>query len=337
MTLNAIWFILIFVLLGGYAVLDGFDLGVGVLVLFSRDDNERRFFINAIAPVWDGNEVWLITGGGALFAAFPPVYATVFSGFYLALMLVLACLIFRAVAMEFRGKVDNVTWRKIWDFALGISSLLLAVLFGVAFGNVLRGIPITGDGSYAGTFFDLLNPFALIVGALTLIAFTMHGAIYLAGKHVPSAKRLGQIAFIAWAATFVLLITATAGAKMFAPSLLASAHSGPVALLALLILAAGVITVPLAQRRGTFATAFIASSTMIAAMMALAAIGLFPRLLPATNDASRTLTIYNSSSSHLTLLTMFIIALIGMPLVIGYTAVIHHIFRGKVVITPDSY
>jgi cytochrome bd ubiquinol oxidase subunit II len=337
MTLNAIWFILIFVLLGGYAVLDGFDLGVGVLVLFSRNDNERRFFINAIAPVWDGNEVWLLTGGGALFAAFPPVYATVFSGFYLALMLVLACLIFRAVAMEFRGKVDSLRWRKIWDFALGLSSLLLAVLFGVAFGNVLRGIPIADDGSYAGTFFDLLNPFALVIGVMTLTAFTMHGAIYLARKHPPSAARLARVALIAWSVTLVLFVVATAGAKVFAPALLASAHSDPVALIALVVLAAAIMTVPLSLRRAEYARAFIASSTMIAAMMALAAVGLFPRLLPATNDPDRSLTIYNSSSSHLTLMTMFIIALVGMPLVIGYTAVIHHIFRGKVVITPDSY
>ncbi|MGD0540006.1 MAG: cytochrome d ubiquinol oxidase subunit II [Tepidisphaeraceae bacterium] len=337
MTLNAIWFILIFVLLGGYAVLDGFDLGAGVLVLFSRDEDQRRHFINAIAPVWDGNEVWLLTGAGALFAAFPPVYATVFSGFYLALMLVLVCLIFRAVSIEFRGKVDSASWRRVWDTAFGISSLLVTVLFGVALGNVLRGVSIADDGSYGGSFFDLLNPFALIVGLLALAACTMHGAIYLSGKNEPSQIRLTRIGQIGWAATLVLFVAATATAIRKAPSLLSPPGFNPFALLAVILLIAAGVTVPLALRRRQSTIAFIASSVMIAAMMALAAIGLFPRLLPATNDPSRTLTIYNSSSSHLTLLTMFIIALVGMPLVIAYTAVIHHVFRGKVVITPDSY
>jgi cytochrome d ubiquinol oxidase subunit II len=338
MTLNEIWFILIFVLLAGYAVLDGFDLGVGVLVLLNRDDRDRRFYINAIGPVWDGNEVWLLTGGGALFAAFPPVYATVFSGFYLALMLVLACLIFRAVAMEFRGKVDSPQWRIVWDTALGVSSLLLAVLFGVAFGNVLRGVPIADDGSYGGTFFGLLNIFALIIGLLALAAFIMHGAIYLCCKYEPAQERLAKYAQIGWVATLVLFAVATIAAMGMAPTLLAPAKSNPIAWLAMALLAAGVVTVPMALSRRRFNTAFLGSSTMIGAMMALAAIGLFPRLLPSLNDpATRTMTIDNSSSSHLTLLVMLVIALVGMPLVIAYTAVIHHVFRGKVSITPESY
>jgi cytochrome d ubiquinol oxidase subunit II len=278
-----------------------------------------------------------LTGAGALFAAFPPVYATVFSGFYLALMLVLVCLIFRAVSIEFRGKVDSASWRRVWDTAFGISSLLVTVLFGVALGNVLRGVSIADDGSYGGSFFDLLNPFALIVGLLALAACTMHGAIYLSGKNEPSQIRLTRIGQIGWAATLVLFVAATATAIRKAPSLLSPPGFNPFALLAVILLIAAGVTVPLALRRRQSTIAFIASSVMIAAMMALAAIGLFPRLLPATNDPSRTLTIYNSSSSHLTLLTMFIIALVGMPLVIAYTAVIHHVFRGKVVITPDSY
>lgn len=337
MTLNAIWFILIFVLLAGYAVLDGFDLGVGVMVLLSREERERRFFINAIAPVWDGNEVWLLTGGGALFAAFPPVYATVFSGFYLALMLVLACLIFRAVSMEFRGKLGHSLWRRVWDIIFGVSSLLLAVLFGVAFGNVLRGVPIAADGSYAGSFLGLLNGFALIVGLLGLAIFTMHGAIYLGGKHASSQVRLAKFAQIGWIVTVILFVGATAGALHWAPSLIAPALSNPVTWLGSVLLIAATLTVPIALGARRFRTAFVASSSMIGAMMALAAVGLFPRLLPSQNDPARALTIYNSSSSHLTLWTMLVIALLGMPLVIAYTAVIHRIFRGKVIITPDSY
>src|SRR5512147_1077494 len=174
MDLNTVWFLLIGVLLTGYAILDGFDLGVGVLHLFARDEEERRLHINAIGPVWDGNEVWLLTGGGALFAAFPVVYATVFSGFYLALMLLLVALILRAVSMEFRSKVDSPGWKKVWDWAFGIGSLLPAILFGVAFGNVLRGIPINEQGLFTGSFLELLNPYAILIGLLSLALFTMH-------------------------------------------------------------------------------------------------------------------------------------------------------------------
>ena len=337
MTLNAIWFILVFVLLGGYAVLDGFDLGAGVLVLLSRSDGERRIFINAIAPVWDGNEVWLLTAGGALFAAFPPVYATVFSGFYLALMIVLAAMIFRAVGMEFRGKVNNPRWRRIWDAVFGVSSLLLAVLFGVAFGNVIRGVPIAADGNYAGSFFDLLNPFALIVGLLVLAIFTMHGATYLCNKHVSDVKHLVKAAQIAWTAAIALFVAATAVAFHSAPSLFDQIRTSPLIWIAMAILIVAVPSVQISLSARRYKAAFLASSSTIAAMMALAALGLFPRLLPSVPDASRTLTIYNSSSSHLTLSTMLVIALLGMPCVIGYTFFIHRIFRGKVVISGDSY
>ena len=194
MDLNIIWFLLIAVLLIGYAILDGFDLGVGVLHLFTKDENERRININSIAPVWDGNEVWLLTAGGALFAAFPIVYATVFSGFYLAFMLLLFALIFRAVSMEFRGKVDSPKWRSVWDWAFGLGSLLPALLYGVAIGNILRGIPINSEGYFTGNFFSLLNPYSILVGLLSLVLFTMHGSIYLsmksAGAHRERVKSL---------------------------------------------------------------------------------------------------------------------------------------------------
>lgn len=173
MDLNTIWFVLVAVLITGYAVLDGFDLGVGVLHLLTKKEEEKRVNINAIGPVWDGNEVWLLTGGGALFAAFPVVYATVFSGFYIALMLLLLALIFRAVSFEFRGKVENERWKKSWDYAFGIGSLLPLILFGVAIGNILRGIPIDINGIFTGNFFTLLNPYSILVGVLSLFLFTM--------------------------------------------------------------------------------------------------------------------------------------------------------------------
>ena len=337
MTLNAIWFILVFVLLAGYAVLDGFDLGAGFLTLFSKDDDERRIFINAIGPVWDGNEVWLLTGGGALFAAFPPVYAAVFSGFYLALMVVLAALIFRAVAMEFRGKVDSRSWRRFWDLALGISSVLLPILYGVALGNVLRGIELTPDRSYAGSFFDLLNIFALIVGLLTLAAFTMHGAIYLCNKHTSDVTRLARNAQVSWCLTFTLFMLATVVGAYWVRPVFERAIANPLVWPFALLFVLATASIPFALRRCRYDWAFLASSTMLASMMSLAAVGLFPCLLPALGDPAGDLTIYNGSSTHLTLQTMFVIALIGMPLVILYTAIIHHIFRGQVVITEDSY
>ena len=210
MDLQAIWFLLVGVLIIGYAILDGFDLGVGVLHLFLKNEQERRLSLNAIGPVWDGNEVWLLTGGGALFAAFPVVYATVFSGFYLALMLLLVALIFRAVSMEFRGKVDSPAWKKVWDWAFGIGSLLPAVLFGVAFGNILRGLPINEQGAFTGSFFGLLNPYAILIGVLSLCVFIMHGAIYLALKTEGELQeRMISVASSFWVATVGLYTLAT--------------------------------------------------------------------------------------------------------------------------------
>ncbi len=175
--LNTIWFILVGILFTGYAMLDGFDLGIGALHLFTQDDSERRVMLNAIGPVWDGNEVWLVTGGGALFAAFPNVYATVFSGFYLALILLLASLIFRAVAIEFRSKQPMRWWRQMWDVGFSAGSLLSALLLGVALGNIAWGVPIDDRGEFAGTFLGLLKPYPVLVGVTTVALFMMHGAI----------------------------------------------------------------------------------------------------------------------------------------------------------------
>jgi cytochrome d ubiquinol oxidase subunit II len=176
--LNSIWFILIGVLFTGYAILDGFDLGIGALHLFTKNDEERRIMLNSIGPVWDGNEVWLVTGGGALFAAFPNVYATAFSGFYLALMLLLAALIFRAVAIEFRSKRPERWWRQTWDIGFSAGSILSALLIGVALGNIAWGVPIGADGEFAGTFLGLLKPYPILIGVTTVALFMMHGAIY---------------------------------------------------------------------------------------------------------------------------------------------------------------
>jgi len=338
MDLNILWFLLISVLFIGYFVLEGFDFGVGILHLFARSDQERRIHLNAIGPVWDGNEVWLLTGGGALFAAFPLVYATVFSGFYMALMLLLAALIARAVSMEFRSKVESVRWRTFWDWAFGIGSLLPAVLFGVAFGNILRGVPVDAKHMWTGSFFGLLNPYAVLVGLLSLCLFTMHGAIYLSMK-TEGDLRTRAAAWISksWIATVTLYLLATIATIFVSPFLFDGMLKNPLFWVLFLLLLAGALTIPVAAKAQKYGRAFIASSIMIASMIGLSAVSLFPRLVPSITDLQNSLTIYNASSSEATLSTMLIIALIGMPLVIIYTVIIYRIFKGKVVITGESY
>jgi len=342
MTLATTWFLLVFVLLIGYAILDGFDLGVGVLHLFARGENERRISLNSIGPVWDGNEVWLLTGGGALFAAFPAVYATVFSGFYLALMLLLVALIGRAVAMEFRSKVDSARWKYVWDIVFFLGSMLPALLLGVAFGNILRGIPIDADQNFTGSFVGLLNPYAILVGLFGLVTFTLHGALYLALKtegdfHERTIARLRRLYLL-----FIVALAFTGAATIAgAPSLLAGPAVNAISrmiyrLLAISMLASVILLwrYILVRRMGK---AFIASSIAIASLMGLAAVGLFPRLVPSSTNADWSLTITNSSSTPRTLMVMLIIALIGMPLVVGYTFFIYRAFRGKVTLHDASY
>lgn len=338
MDLNIIWFLLIAVLIGGYAMLDGFDFGVGILHLFTKDENEKRININAIAPVWDGNEVWLLTGGGALFAAFPIVYATVFSGFYLALMLLLVALIARAVSMEFRGKVDSPAWRKVWDWCFGLGSLLPAVLFGVAIGNILRGIPINSEGMFTGSFLGLLNPYSVLIGVLSAVLFTMHGGIFLLLKSESEQKeRIKNLLPKLWVAYVVIYLLATLYSIFEAKFLFAGVLGNPLFFVLLLILLASIVYIPVGVKTEKYGRAFIASSAAVLMMVGLIAVSLFPRLVPSITDLNNSLTIYNASSTPRTLETMLYIALIGMPLVIGYTIFIYRVFKGKVVLNHDSY
>ncbi len=338
MDLNTLWFLLVGVLLIGYAILDGFDFGVGILHLFAREEQHRRLYMNAIGPVWDGNEVWLLTGGGALFAAFPVVYATVFSGFYLALILLLVALIFRAVAMEFRGKVDAPRWRRAWDWAFGLGSLLPALLLGVAFGNVLQGVPIDRGAVYTGSFLGLLRPYPLLVGLLGLATFTMHGAIYLTMKTEGSLRqRLVRLASRLWIIVLALYFVTTVATFLVAPFLFAREAGSIVFWVLLLATLVSTMTIPASLTANRYGRAFAASCGAIGGMMGLSMLSLFPRLVPSSIDLEYSLTAYNASSSPTTLLTMLIVALLGMPLVLGYTIVIYRVFKGKVVITPESY
>ncbi len=340
-TLQVIWFFLFTVLIVGYAVLDGFDLGVGVIHLFAKSEKEKRININAIGPVWDGNEVWLLTAGGALFAAFPKVYATVFSGFYIAIMLLLLALILRAVSMEFREHVISDKWRPIWDWSFGIGSLLPAILFGVAVGNLMRGIPLDNNGIFTGTFLGLLNPFSLLIGILSLAMFVKHGAIYLTLKTEGELQdRMRNIASKAWIVFISLFVLSTLFAFFEASYLFEGVLKNPIFWIFFIILFGSTIFTPALINKEETWQAFLSSSLTIVGLIGVAAVGMFPRLVPNLDNMAvlnASLTITNASSTAPTLTAMLIITLLGMPVVIGYTIFIYKIFWGKVELTDESY
>lgn len=338
MDLNTIWFLLFGVLIVGYAILDGFDLGVGVLYLFARSDRERRVYLNAIGPVWDGNEVWLLTAGGALFAAFPVVYATVFSAFYLALMLLVVALIARAVSFEFRGKLGGAGWRRLWDLCFGLGSLVAAILFGVAVGNVIAGIPLDESARFTGSFLGLLNPYALLLGILSLTMFTMHGATYLCLKTEGDLQaRMRRWATRSWTVFTVVYAVATAVSIFAAPHLFSGVGANPLFWIFVALLGGSLVSVPYAIGRAWHGWAFLGSSLATLSVITLAAVGMFPRLVISSTDIVNSLTIYNAASTPRTHTAMLIIALIGMPLVIAYSAYVYSVFKGKVVLTEESY
>lgn len=336
--LNVIWFVLVGVLFIGYAVLDGFDLGVGALHLFARTDQQRRLLLNSIGPVWDGNEVWLVTGGGALFAAFPHVYATVFSGFYMAFMLLLVMLIFRAVAIEFRSRQPMLWWRRTWDISFSVASLGSSLLLGTALGNIARGLPLSPDREYMGTFWDLLNPYALLVGVTTLALFTMHGAIYLVlkteGEMQEQARGWARNAIIGFTMSYV---TTTMATLLYVPHMADTVREHPELFALALLNMLAIANIPREIHHGRDFRAFLSSAAAIAALITLFGVGMFPDLVTAANDPARSLTIYNAASSPKTLGIMLIIAVIGIPLVLAYTAGIHWVFRGKVRLDRFSY
>lgn len=333
---GSIWFVLVGVLLTGYAILDGFDLGVGALHLFTKSDEERRIMINTIGPVWDGNEVWLVTGGGALFAAFPDVYATVFSGFYLAFILLLFALIFRAVAIEFRSKQPMLWWRQMWDVGFSVGSIVSSLLIGIAIGNIAWGIPLDAHGEFAGTFFSLLNPYALMLGVTTLALFMMHGAIYsLMKTEGPLHDKLrGWInnCIIFFIICYAITTMAT---LLYVPHMAGRMRANPWLFSIALINMLAIANIPREIHHKRDWRAFLSSCLAMAAMMTLFGLEMYPNLV--FNTAGESLSITNASSSHKTLGIMLIIAGIGVPVVIAYTVAIYWIFRGKVKIDRMSY
>jgi cytochrome bd ubiquinol oxidase subunit II len=339
MNLNTIWFFLLGTLLAGYAVLDGFDLGVGILHPLARTDRERRLFINAIGPIWDGNEVWLITFGGALFAAFPFAYASIFSGFYVPFMALLFALIFRAVSIEFRSKMTSPLWRRLWDWGFFGSSLLASFLFGAAVGNSMIGIPLDELGIFRGSFIDLLNPYALTAGVTVSFMFAMHGALYLFMK-IPRGElqnRVREWMWHTWGIFLVLYVLGSMYTLVAIPRVTANLARHPWAVVVVVLNVLAVANIPRSVFRDKPLQAFISSSFTIIALVTLFGMALWPNLVTASNDAAHSLTIYNSASSQKTLGIMFVIALIGMPFVFIYTIVVYRTFRGRVELGDHSY
>lgn len=332
------WFLVVGGLFSGYAILDGFDLGAGALHLFFKKEESRRIALNAVGPVWDGNEVWLVIGGGALFAGFPDLYATLFSAMYIPFMLFLAFLIFRAVSIEFRSKEPMLWWRKSWDIAYSISSMALGFLLGVVLGNVLSGIAFDQNHVYQGTFFSFLNPYSLLTGLTTLALFTMHGGMYLVMK---TEGRLYAKTAVLLKRAINLFFIAFAGLTVY--TLLAFSHLTKIfidhPLLGIIPLAAmtSIVFIPFLARKQYYRNAFICSSASIALLLLVVAIQLYPVLLTSTLSPDYNITIYTAASSVKSLKIMLLFAAIGTPLVLLYTVFVYRTFRGKVKMDETSY
>ncbi|SEP72161.1 cytochrome bd-I ubiquinol oxidase subunit 2 apoprotein [Faunimonas pinastri] len=365
-TLRVIWWLLLGILLIGYAIMDGFDLGVGALLPFvARNDSERRVVINTIGPVWEGNQVWLVLGGGAIFAAWPPLYAVSFSGFYLAMILILLALILRPVGFKFRGKVENRAWREIWDWCLFIGGFVPAVVLGVAVGNVLLGAPFAIDDnmrpSYNGNFFQLLSPFAVLCGLVSLCMLVTHGAAMLNMKtEGPVAARsrlygryaaLGTVVLFAlaglWVAFALKGYTVTSTQDMAGPSNVHfkqvttetgawignyGRHPWMIVAPVLGFLGSLASFVLLSGRRSVLA--FLCSAVAILGVISTAGLSLFPFLLPSSIDPQASLTVWDASSSHTTLWIMLLATCFFLPIILLYTAFVYRVMRGTV--TADS-
>ncbi|MFJ6748001.1 MULTISPECIES: cytochrome d ubiquinol oxidase subunit II [unclassified Streptomyces] len=324
MQLHDVWFVLIAVLWVGYFFLEGFDFGIGVLTkLLARDRREKRVLINTIGPVWDGNEVWLLSAGGATFAAFPEWYATLFSGFYLPLLVILVCLIVRGVAFEYRAKRNEEKWQRNWEQAIFWTSLLPAVLWGVAFGNIVHGVKIDAHKEYVGTLLDLLNPYAILGGLVTLTLFTFHGAVFA------SLKTLGDIRERARRMATVLgLVTAVLAVGFLSWTQVDKGDGS--SLIAMIVAVVALIAALIANQLGREGWAFGFSGVTIAAAVAMLFLTLFPNVMPSTLNESWSLTVSNASSSPYTLKIMTWCAGIATPIVLLYQGWTYWVFRKRI-------
>ncbi len=331
MDLQILWFGLLGLLLAGYAVLDGFDLGVGTLYILTRGDGERRVLLNAIGPVWDGNEVWLVTFGGALFAAFPRAYAAAFSALYTPLMVLILALIFRAVAIEFRSRHAAPGWRRTWDVAFFLASALSPVVFGAAVASLMIGLPIDARGEAHVPILRLLTPFPLLVGLLALSLFTLHGAVWLLVKTEGELQE--KVRRWVWSAAglfFVLYFLTTTVALVSVPHATAGFVQAPWAWALVVANVLAAANVPRAAYLRRHGQAFVSSAITIVALVCLFGLAQWPNLIPSTLSPDLSITVRNGSSTPATLRNMAIIAALGMPFVIGYTGLVYWVFRGKV-------
>jgi len=339
MTLETLWYGVIGIALLFYTVLDGFDLGVGALHLFARGDIQRRTFLNAIGPVWDGNEVWIVIVMGGMFAGFPNVYATIFSGFYSLMMFLIAGLMFRAAAIEFRSKRESPAWRSLWDTVFSLASILVAFVLGLMMGNMIVGIPLNASQDYVGTFGDLFHPYAVLVGITAIALFAMHGATYLAMKTEGETHAVVRrwiipsiISFLFW---YFLTTIAT---FIYMPHMMVRFEEHPLFLVFPLLSFLSIMNIPYQLKKGRDGWAFISSSLSIALLLVLYGLGTFPTIVPSTIDpATNSLTIFNTASSQKTLTVLLIIVAIGVPLVLAYGYWVYRIFRGKVRLEKSSY
>lgn len=364
-TLRVIWWVLLGVLLIGFALTDGFDMGVGALLPFvAKTDVERRVVINTVGPVWEGNQVWFILGGGAIFAAWPPLYAVSFSGFYLAMFVVLAALIVRPVAFKYRSKREDAAWRARWDWALFAGGAVPALIFGVAVGNVLLGVPFhltqdlmpMYDGSFYGKFLGLLRPFALLAGVVSFSMLLMHGAAWLSlkteGLIAERARRIGSVAGLVAAAGYALAglwlaigidgFTLVTDAVANGPSnplyseisrdgsWIAAYGTRPWIIVAPIMGFAGIALAVMGLRAGREVSTLLWSKVAITGIISSVGLTMFPFILPSTVDANSSLTVWDASSSHQTLFIMLICTLIFMPLILAYTAWVYKVLWGKV-------
>jgi len=332
------WFLVVGAVFSGYAILDGFDLGAGILHLFFKKDVSRRIALNAVGPVWDGNEVWLIIGGGTLFAGFPVMYATLLSAFYIPFMLFLALLIFRAISIEFRSKEPMQWWRKMWDVLYAFASFGLAFLLGLLLANVLQGIPLDEHYNFAGNGWVFLNTYAILLGLLTVFLFALHGGIYLClkteGLLFEKVERFLKYCIIAFIILFAIVSFYT---LLYIPHLVDRIQDNPVFFIFPVLTILSIANIPRLISKRLFLSGFIFSAISIASLMILAAVELYPRLLLATNNLEHSITIYNAASSTKTLKLLMRFVALGVPLIVGYTFFVYKAFWGKVKLDETSY
>jgi cytochrome d ubiquinol oxidase subunit II len=331
MILETIWFFLWGLLWAVYFMTDGFDLGIGTLMPFvGKTEEDKRVMVTSIGPLWDGNEVWLLTAGGVTFAAFPQVYAVMFSSLYSALMLILFALILRGVAFEFRSKIDSDGWRKVWDICIFIGSAAPALLFGVAFANIFRGIPIDQNGIYQGNLFTLLNPYGLLGGVLFLVIFLVHGSLWLSIKSLGDLhQRAVSTANRLWPILLVVAVIFLA-ASIFATPLYNNYLNNPILFAVILVTIIALLGIKVFLAKQAYFKAWFSSALTIVGATFYGIIGLYPNMFPSNIDTAYSLTAHNSASSPLTLKIMLVVVIIFVPIVLAYQIWTYNLFKGKV-------